>query len=809
MNQGQDVPGKKKKPDHYYQDGRELGLVGIGWWEWAEAEFLKFLPPHIRTKLEEAIRHGLQGAYPTAFPLTAAETRVTFPTDRVAVLAFGGLEVAEAEQLLAKRKEVVSKQEHGANQVALFLTARVGDIVVTRDTQGNLHCGLFAARASSIENLTPRQLKPLGVGGHICRPVTWIGNAMAEKDAARWLEGLGFSEYSKIVDTFNGTLMAYNKVGGGSRMLHKFFEPSNSNGPDADVPAGGGESTKGFPLRDLLRRSKTVILEGVPGTGKTYAIKNEICRVKYWESAAGKRELGGKGDGHYAITLHPATSYEDFVEGLRPVAGQDSGASSRPGPSATPKPVLIDSGEQRAPCDKDHLIAYRYFHAKLDDIHNAEPGRFAVQDGFFLRVCAKAVNNPEKDYVVLLDEFNRCNVPKVMGDLLTTMERSKRAEWHAEKNAWDLRRCQVVTLPASKRLFFVPENVYVVATMNSTDRSVAPLDSALRRRFAFHRCWPLGFGPQDNRTDEGDKGNQNEVTDEKAKVEKARVERVVTEAKEKIGKDDGSIKAFNASVEAWVKINTLLLKAGGPDALLGHSYLMDLADDLGKLSGVETDGATPHLWVEHHWNHHILPQLADVLVTHSLESLLETKAAEAGEILKIKVGERRIVQPAETVRDGRGQYGTLVLRLDERVLTAERKKPGKTPKRKDWTLPNVLGEDQIGSGFCGIRFSTSSGTGADTRKHVINSFWGKLKDPTCPRPLSFWFAKEGEFGKEQIAEVAEGTLDVKDYQLKIEERAADYGQGHFGYPWACYFRSEDLKVVEKLIEELRGDAPSA
>jgi 5-methylcytosine-specific restriction endonuclease McrBC GTP-binding regulatory subunit McrB len=313
----------------------------------------------------------------------------------------------------------------------------------------------------------------------------------------------------------------------------------------------------------------------------------------------------------------------------------------------------------------------------LDDIHNAEPGRFAVQDGFFLRVCAKAVNNPEKDYVVLLDEFNRCNVPKVMGDLLTTMERSKRAKWDEKKSAWDLDPCQVVTLPASKRLFFVPENVYVVATMNSTDRSVAPLDSALRRRFAFHRCWPMGFRPEDE---------ANKKVD------------CVLKASTNVDVAHPSRKVFGESVEAWVAINEALKEKGGPDALLGHSYLMDLADDLGKFSGGEKDDAARHVWVEHHWNHHILPQLADVLVTHTIESLLETKDAKPAAILGIKIGERSIVQPTETAREGRGQYGTLVLRLGPpKQAVAPKVPPLPTGENQSSSADGVVGLPEAGN----------------------------------------------------------------------------------------------------------------
>jgi 5-methylcytosine-specific restriction endonuclease McrBC GTP-binding regulatory subunit McrB len=121
-------------------------------------------------------------------------------------------------------------------------------------------------------------------------------------------------------------------------------------------------------------------------------------------------------------------------------------------------------------------------------------GNWTIQDGFFLKACQQAYSHPDKDFIILIDEINRANVPKVLGDLLTTIERSKRAKWkkevveesdtqlllHNKNGHWDLESCQIVSLPYSKRKFFVPENLYIMATMNTTDRSVAPLDAALR-----------------------------------------------------------------------------------------------------------------------------------------------------------------------------------------------------------------------------------------------------------------------------------------------------------------------------------------
>ena len=176
--------------------------------------------------------------------------------------------------------------------------------------------------------------------------------------------------------------------------------------------------------------------------------------------------------------MHPSTSYEDFIEGLRPTE------VSKPSTD-----LHIPVKDQNTP--KDTIAKTKWFFNAPAKVK----GNFSVQDGFFLNVCKEAVQNPSKDFLVLLDEINRCNIPSVFGDLLTAIERSKRAVWinptNEEANGhWDLSDAQTITLAISKRKLFVPENVYVVGTMNTTDRSVAPMDMALRRRFAFHRIEP-------------------------------------------------------------------------------------------------------------------------------------------------------------------------------------------------------------------------------------------------------------------------------------------------------------------------------
>ena len=247
----------------------------------------------------------------------------------------------------------------------------------------------------------------------------------------------------------------------------------------------------------VLRRFKNAVLEGPPGTGKSYVI-DEVAKA--WEGQMG-RPLAGHGRGEYAITLHPNTTYEEFIEGLR---------------------------------------------------YNDAKQEFVREDGFLRNVIESASKNPGCDYLVLLDELNRANVPKVFGDLLLPMEASKRMTWNASTGDWE--DGMEVKLPYSGELFSVPSNVYLLGTMNTTDRSIAPLDSALRRRFGFVRVEPLGGGAL-----------RAAIVDAESEDAAQRIER---------------------SIDQLTNLNEALRRCLGPNAMLGHSYLFGVTSTEGVTADV-------------------------------------------------------------------------------------------------------------------------------------------------------------------------------------------------------------------------------
>jgi len=210
-----------------------------------------------------------------------------------------------------------------------------------------------------------------------------------------------------------------------------------------DEGGGGGEDDDEVNNEDVSDYSLNTILYGPPGTGKTYSvidyayaiINNHPLNQNQANRANRQTDFNLKlNNGQIRfVTFHQSFGYEEFVEGIRA------------------------------------------------DTVNGNISYF-VKDGIFKSICVVANNDHDNNpYILIIDEINRGNISKIFGELITLIEASKRTGEPEQLS---------VTLPYSGDSFSVPNNLYIIGTMNTADRSLALIDTALRRRFDFIEMQP-------------------------------------------------------------------------------------------------------------------------------------------------------------------------------------------------------------------------------------------------------------------------------------------------------------------------------
>lgn len=300
---------------------------------------------------------------------------------------------------------------------------------------------------------------------------------------------------------------------------------------NAGAESGALKTKKGIFMDDMLsglNLYKNMIVEGVAGSGKSHMLQELRAGGVY----------GSNGSRIEVVVFHPSTSYEEFVSGIRPN-------------------FMNKEGE----------------------------GGFVSQEGVFVEMCNRAAANPDKNFLLFIDEINRANTARVFGDLMLVLEKSKRKEFTVsdregarertvdeveptyvkDENRFGALYSSAVKAPGGDYVrlqtsiyktvegedepiefnkLVVPVNLHVLGTMNTTDRSVGTIDLALRRRFHWVTREPMS--------------DKDKLLD---------------------ALNLSGDKSVGTVADWFMDANSVLKTEVGPDARLGHAYFFGKKGD--------------------------------------------------------------------------------------------------------------------------------------------------------------------------------------------------------------------------------------
>lgn len=322
-----------------------------------------------------------------------------------------------------------------------------------------------------------------------------------------------------------------------------------------------------------LSQSNQIIKYGAPGTGKTYSVEIEAKEFfDIWQLDAQNSTEDFK-DHYEFVQFHPSYSYEDFIEGIKPVLGADGNTK-----------LQLKDGIFKTFCRKAaqyEIWLLKNGIMKPGDQEKGKLSEILVKD-VRINSCEKCPisipenakdDEPVQDYIppyfFVIDEINRADLSRVFGELMYCLEYrgygGRIKTQYSELEDGDT----IFYDDNGQPYFFIPENVYIIGTMNTIDRSIESFDFALRRRFLWQRVDPS--------------------------------ESVLQEYFDKKGKQD----FYEYLVPLWKKLNNKI--AGNPllgeDYEIGHSYLMKLDK--------YPDCDKPSAYRDIIWQKHILPILEE------------------------------------------------------------------------------------------------------------------------------------------------------------------------------------------------------
>lgn len=347
-------------------------------------------------------------------------------------------------------------------------------------------------------------------------------------------------------------------------------------------------------IYDVLLAEKNIIIRGPPGTGKTFDAIKVAERVA--KNGNNKEKLDKLKDEGYinVVTFHDAYGYEAFIEGITFYTEDEN----IPTESLQP---MCKAGTFKAMCKKALLSAIKFEKVTdfiklnkkglrrtdevIEDLHNNKID-FTWNDVYEEYLKAKSEGRVDfesaQKFVLIIDEINRGDIQKIFGDIITIIEKNKRLG--AEE-------ALTVELPNSRDIFGVPLNIYVIGTMNMSDRSISQLDAALGRRF----------------------GSINKKTDFSV------IDNYINE----YVKDEGTALGISSSKNAIEKINERMCDeyAIGRDRQIGHSYLLGIKNEKELIIS---------------WKYKILPQIEDFCAgnTDKMNKILFKKEEDSDWIKK-------------------------------------------------------------------------------------------------------------------------------------------------------------------------------